>query len=97
MLLFILLLLSHSGFAQQIPSPLSIEDAVEYAKMYNPRIPQAEANVEFEKAAKRRVWPPPRPELLLIYEGMPRGNYFDLYESRKILLGQKIEFPLKSI
>lgn len=97
MQLFVLLLLSHNGFAQQIPSPLSIEDAVEYAKMYNPRIHQAEANVEFEKAAKRRAWAPPKPELLLIYEGMPRGTYFDLYESRKIIFGQSIEFPLKNV
>lgn len=96
-LLFAPLLILRVSFAQQIPSRLSIEDAVGYAKKHNPRIHQAEANMELEKAAKRRAWAPPKPELLLIYEGMPRGNYFDLYESRKIMFSQRIEFPLKNV
>ncbi|MCK4965545.1 TolC family protein, partial [bacterium] len=74
---------------------LSMEDAVNYAVSHNPRIHEKKAEVEREKAAGISAWSLPKPEFLLLYEGMPKGSNFDTWGSRKMMFGQKFEFPLK--
>jgi len=75
--------------------PMTMQDAVQYAVNYNPRIHQAKAEVEKETAIKTGTWSLPQPEFIISYEGMPRGTRFETWESRKIMFGQSIEFPLK--
>jgi len=82
------------GIAYQQPRQMSVKDAVNYALEHNPRINSARAVIDIEAARKRQLWSPSKPSFNVEYEGMPNGTYFDLYESKKLIINQNIEFPL---
>ncbi|MFC1562874.1 TolC family protein [candidate division KSB1 bacterium] len=94
-LLFLILLLHVLSAMELSPIPITMQDAVKYAVDQNPRIRVAEAGVEKETGVKMGMWSLPQPEFILSYEGVPRGTYFDTWASRKMMFGQRIEFPLK--
>jgi len=93
--LLIIICIPVSVFSYQQDMELSIQKAINYALQHNPVIQSALAEIERESAQKRQAWAFPKPEIMLHFEGMPDGTYFETWGSRKLFFIQKFEFFAK--
>jgi len=98
MLIVILLIYSAAdAWSFQDPMKLTMQDAVQYALEHNPSVRAAEARVSAASAYRLQAWALPQPEVMIHYEGMPDGTYFETWGSRKIFFTQRFSFPTNYI
>jgi len=84
---------SSLGYSFQQTMRVSLREAVAYAVEHSPRLQAARAAIDIATNRRLQVLVPGKPEFSIEYEGIPDGRYFDVYESRKLILQQRFEFP----
>jgi len=72
---------------------ISIKDAIRIALKNNPDIKVRKENIGAEKGRFLQSLSFPDPRLVLMYEGVPRGESVNNAEQRKIFFSQSFDFP----